>query len=282
MVEIIDGPIGAGKTYTAVSMMLAHLAGGGVVCTNISLNWSAVADFLERKGVDGESVRKNYIHMRHEEVPQMHRIVPRGTPAMPTLAVIDEVHIWFHSRDSALTAQARRELLTWMSQIRKLGIRVILISQQWHQIDTTFRRLCQTRYFTRRLDNLHLPILGPIIQMPLSLRLTLDAPSDTILKKEVFRREPAVFRCYDSFGLLAPLPLVEHMPAPPRRRKAPRFVMGHGHAWVVAVVTLALVPPPWCWAGLIPFFLTTTTGAMQAQRMAEAREGAPPDHGEHA
>lgn len=203
MIAIYEGKIGGGKTYLAVSRILAHLAKGGAVFTNIELNLDGVASYLRtahRLELDPSAVRI----LDESESWDFHKYLRSGT-SLNTLCVIDEAHLWFNARDHAVTASTKRELITFLSQSRKLKVDVIFIVQAAENLDAQFRRLTQEFWRMKDLQRFKVPLLGWQYPYAHTLAFRIDAGSNQIMEKKLILRNASVWNAYNTNALLRPV-----------------------------------------------------------------------------
>lgn len=203
MIAIYEGKIGGGKTYLAVCRILAHLAKGGTVFTNVELRLEGVAAWLrDRHGLelDPEAIRI----LNEEESWSFHRYLKAGSE-INTLCVIDEAHLWFNARDHAVTAATKRELITFLSQSRKLKVDVILIVQAAENLDAQFRRLAQEIWRMKDLQRFRVPLLGIGYPWPHTVAFRLDNGNFQVMEKKLLRREQGIFDAYNTNALLRPV-----------------------------------------------------------------------------
>lgn len=203
MIAIYEGKIGGGKTYLAVCRILAHLAKGGTVFTNVELKLEGVAAWLrDRHGLelDRDAIR----FLNEEESWSFHKYLKAGSD-LNTLCVIDEAHLWFNARDHAVTALTKRELITFLSQSRKLKVDVIFIVQAAENLDAQFRRLAQEIWRMKDLQRFRVPLVGIAYPWPHTLAFRLDNGNFQIMEKKLLRREQGIFEAYNTNALLRPV-----------------------------------------------------------------------------
>lgn len=164
--RIFDGIPGMGKTYSSMFLeILPHLAAGGVVVTNIEIKSEGIAVYLkERYGKVFNPDR--IIILEEEECPNFFRHTPKGAEDCPVLVVLDEVHLWFNSRDWAKSDANLRETFQLATQHRKFHLDIILISQHLSNIDGQFLKLVAG--LTRFKDLSKIPLFPfiPWLKMP--------------------------------------------------------------------------------------------------------------------
>jgi len=180
----ITGKPGGGKSFIAVSQICEELKdpkSNRFIVTNIQLNLPELANWchvhcshevdlfsririltdeetaefwlyephLEYQGRKVQTVGKGK-RQRTYDVPDF---ADRGEPG--TLYVIDEVHVFFGSREWQQTGTD----CTWfLTQHRKLGCDVVLVTQHVDQVDKALRRLAQEYMVVRNLSRE--PLLG--------------------------------------------------------------------------------------------------------------------------
>jgi len=208
MIMVYEGRIGGGKTYHAVQHMAKYLASGGVVATNITLNWPEVVEYCRRR-FGKVPVPEQYIHLVDENLSLFHRHTPQGTRESPSLVVIDEAHIWFNSRD---WASQSREVLTFLTQSRKCHTDIIFISQSMFNVDKQVIRLVQYVWRFRDMSNWTIPILQ--VKYPLNqfFSCQLDQDGKTELGRWFKMKDPAIYKLYNTFELLRSFPRLESKP----------------------------------------------------------------------
>lgn len=203
MIGIYEGKIGGGKTYLAVCRMLAHLAKGGTVFTNVELKLDGVKRYLAKH--HGVELEPDAIRILDEsESWDFHKYLRAGSE-LNTLCVIDEAHLWFNARDHAVTAATKRELITFLSQSRKLKVDVILIVQAAENLDAQFRRLAQEIWRMKDLQRFRVPLLGIGYPWPHTLAFRLDNGNFQVMEKKLLRRSQDIFEAYNTNALLRPV-----------------------------------------------------------------------------
>lgn len=204
MISMYEGRIGGGKTYLAVSKIMAHLAKGGTVYTNVELKPDGIRAYLA-KNYQVE-LQPDAINMLDEaQTWDFHRYLRQGTNELPTMCVIDEAHLWFNARDHAVTAQTKRALLTFLSQSRKLCVDVVFIVQAVENLDAQFRRLAGEVWRMKDLQKLVVPLISVRYPWPHTLVFRMDAGAKQIMERKLIRRSGEIFDCYNTNALLRPV-----------------------------------------------------------------------------
>lgn len=210
MIELYEGRLGGGKTYSATVRIVDHLCRGGLVATNIDIVWPEVADYIARRF--GLVVKNDQLLRLHEDqIGLFHRSTPSGTAELPVLVVIDEAHLTFNARDFAQTDRLYRETLTFLTQSRKVHTDVIFIAQSVLNMDKQFMRLVQYIWRFRDLSKWKIPGLG--IPYPLNqiLAVQFDYDGRTILQRSFVRKDKNIFKLFRTNALLREFPRLENI-----------------------------------------------------------------------
>ncbi len=187
----IVGKFGAGKTSTAVDMMLAHIAKGGVVASNINLraepfisniyqtaqagfvhalkklyNWTyKEGQFIYLPDVETVCITSSSGKPRH--IPKAARFwehIPRGLPDLHVLVFIDEAHKVWPKDAYSFMPTGDTDIISVM---RHLNIELFWMTQHQEHVWVDLRRLNEDWYF---LNNLKKGGLGLISRWPAMLR----------------------------------------------------------------------------------------------------------------
>lgn len=208
MIEIFEGRLGGGKTYSAVYRTVCHLAQGGIVCSNVEFVWDGLAKCVADKfGVVIE--REQLIPVTDEQVFTFHRHTPSGTPELPVLCVLDEAHIHFNARDFSTTDKLYRETLIFLTQSRKVHTDVIFISQSALNLDRQFARLVQYIWRFRDLAKWRIPGLGITCPFKGILCVQFDYDGKTVLQRQFIAKDKAIFAAYNTNSLLRGFPRLD-------------------------------------------------------------------------
>ena len=235
MIEIFEGRLGGGKTYSAVYRMVCHLALGGIVCTNVEVIWEGLCRIVaEIFGVQLEP--DQLIKLEDDQVYTFHRFTPSGTPELPVLVVLDEAHIHFNSRDFATTDKLYRETLVFLTQSRKVATDVIFISQSALNLDRQFARLVQYIWRFRDLAKWRIPGLGIMCPLKGILCVQFDYDGKTILQRQYVAKDKRIFAAYNTNSLLRGFPRLEGVST---KRTLKKTEVRAVSPWLVGAVGLA-------------------------------------------
>jgi hypothetical protein len=205
MIELYEGRLGGGKTYSAAVRMVDHVRRGGIVCTNIELVWPAFKEYI-RKSYGLEAEDDQFISIREEQVGLFHRFTPSGTAELPVLVVIDEAHLTFNARDFAQTDKLYRETLTFLTQSRKVNTDIIFIAQSVLNMDKQFMRLVQFIWRFRDLAKWKIPGLGIPYPLKQILAVQFDYDGKTVLQRSFVSKDKRIFGLYNTNSLIREFP----------------------------------------------------------------------------
>ncbi len=208
MIELFEGRLGGGKTYNAVVRMVAHLARGGTICTNVEIIWPAIQEYVAKRW--GLMVEDDQcIRLEDEQIFTFHRYTPSGTADLPVLVVVDEAHLHFNARDHGTTDRKFRETLTFLTQSRKVNTDVIFISQSILNMDRQFGRLVQYIWRFRDLSKWKIPGLGISYPFPQILCVQYDYDGRTMLNRSFANKDVRIFGLYNTNSLIRPFVRLE-------------------------------------------------------------------------
>lgn len=208
MIELFEGRLGGGKTYNAVVRMVAHVARGGTICTNVEIIWPAIVEYIAtRWGTVAEA--DQCIKLADEDIFLFHRHTPSGTAELPVLVVVDEAHLHFNARDHGITDKKFRETLTFLTQSRKVHTDIIFISQSILNMDRQFGRLVQYIWRFRDLSKWKIPGLGIPYPLKQILCVQYDYDGRTMLNRAFIIKDTRIFGLYNTNSLIRPFVRLE-------------------------------------------------------------------------
>lgn len=169
-IHFISGKPGGGKTLYAMRLILAELRNSNrPIVTNVAVNFAGLNAYCESEGIVLRGHIRDRVHILEEEQlgnffchrpgsqiesiskerwrngdrPDYSVVKDSGI-----LWVLDEVHIAFNSRAWADTGQ---QVIYYLSQHRKLGDDVVLITQCVQNVDKQMRSVAQDFTYIRNL-----------------------------------------------------------------------------------------------------------------------------------
>lgn len=206
MIALVTGKLGGGKTLYCVGEILRHLAKGGLVCTNVDIVWPELCALAKKRHrVILQDTQLRELDLKNDE--SWHEHVPwskKGVRAA-VLVVLDEIHLWFNSRDWATTHKRHRLMQDFLTQSRKAGVEIRFICQSSSNLDKQFRDQCEYEYFTRHVADIAVPFFG---RLPFDrfLWVKRDAAlqgTPKALETKIVKPDKALFVCYNSFAMLS-------------------------------------------------------------------------------
>jgi len=156
-IEIYTGLPGSGKTLQMVAEILEKFVEGGIVATNVKLNWAACKMYCRRRGWNLQ--RQQYIYLESEEqLKRPYKFLPKGTEHVENLLALDELATLCPARQWNKT---ENDFVQYLIFIRRQFHRVIMATQRISMIDKQFRLMYQFRTNFNNLSRaLRVPILG--------------------------------------------------------------------------------------------------------------------------
>jgi len=254
-VRFILGKPGGGKTLSAVRVILRELdkEKGQRIATNLPLRLGYIAAYLKGKGLPAErlerleiladeQVKAFYLHAQGRKATtdrtENLQIVERGEP---TLFVLDEVHIFWPSRDYRQTGAT---LLSYLSQHRHLGDEVWLVTQHPGQTDKALHRLTEEYIVSINLSKRRMwGFRGPVGKF--MLRTYFEIPNSLSKPAEVvtYTLKPEEADCYDtSVGVGVTAGLSDK--GKTSKGLSPKYAMGAGMLGLCVLAVALYYGPP--------------------------------------
>jgi hypothetical protein len=200
MIEIFEGRLGGGKTYSALLRIEFHLSRGGHVYTNVEVFADKLVERLEKKGWRG--VGADQVHfIASEEIARFFEVVPIGQKDLPVLVVVDEAHIWLDQR--AFNKRELDELFFFLTQSRKQNTDVIFISQNKKNLDARIARLVQYVWTFRDMRKWRLPFFYVKWPFPHLVQTCWDYDGKTVLLKKWLVWDAGVYALYNTDAMLS-------------------------------------------------------------------------------
>lgn len=194
LIEFYEGTLGGGKTYNAVVTVLECLMRGQPVVTNVELIWAGIDDYCRRRKV---VVPKGNIRFVSTEDIKASPDSLINLLVEGSCLFLDELHLIMDSRDWARNAKeggAFQELLT---QMRKVEVDGVFISQSIKNVDAKVVR--QITYIKRCRNWSQFPFFGQIIPLPFTLVITsMGVTPNVVSSKRWVWRKKEIYRCYNT------------------------------------------------------------------------------------
>lgn len=159
-VYVVTGKLGGGKSLVSVARIKEKLLAGLPVATNLDLKLHKLLPVSH----------KNCRVIRIPDQPSAEdlRALGSGNTSYDEekngLLVLDECGTWFNARN--WNDKARKGVNDWFLHARKLGWDVLLIVQDVEILDSQARRaIAEHTVFCKRLDRLHIPVIGSLYKL---------------------------------------------------------------------------------------------------------------------
>jgi len=196
MIYLVTGKIGSGKTLLVLTRIVEHLAAGGCAVTNIALNRDAVAEHLRRKFrrrlLPGQLREHDF-----EANPKFHHSIPFGVPALPVMVAIDEAHLYFNAAQDSTLRSAFLDVVKFLTQSRKAGIDVWMITQAVETLWRQFRLQALHGFNCRDMRAVKIPFFGSVGMLGLRWR-KFDTITGETLENGTTPLDRRLFGLYDT------------------------------------------------------------------------------------
>jgi len=200
MISLVTGKIGSGKTLHCVGLILRHLAKGGTVYTNVDLVFSELAR-MARKRYRVILERDQLRTIDLVDCAEWHKVLEWGTPDLPVLVVLDEIHLFFNARNWNKTQTLHGDMLSFLSQSRKACVDVVFIAQVATTLEKQFRVQCEWEFYCRNVRDIQVPIFGTL-PMNRMLLVQRDMETEKPMRRQLVRYDRDLFPCYDTRSML--------------------------------------------------------------------------------
>lgn len=153
MIELYSGTPGSGKSLHVADLIYrwVHLFRSPVIC-NFGFNFKACHERGFGSGliVDNSKIRPDFLI----DFSEQYRILRnwKSVPEETILLVIDEAQILFNARE--WQKGNRAEWISFFTQHRKLGYRVVLIAQFDRMLDRQIRSVIEYEHIHRKVKNI--------------------------------------------------------------------------------------------------------------------------------
>lgn len=242
MIEAYVGLIGGGKSFNAVAKMAEYIASGGMVATNIELmyhpwfnrrypkmkrfkvlrpsllspdafkhlyfdgfyywaNARGLLHYLKTK-FSWTLQKGQILDLNNEQIEgALHEHLPSGTADKPVLVVVDEA-VDFFDMDDRKTAN--KSFLTFLRYSRKLNIDIIMIAQEFTELNKRIRNQVQWVWTFKDLGTERVPVLRMKFPPPYCFNIagaqwsgrTFGGQGGEPVKVHMRWKDQAIFACY--------------------------------------------------------------------------------------
>lgn len=199
MVTVVSGKLGSGKSYDCVRRVRDHLARGGCVRTNISLDLVKVSRSLHRR-LSPQQIGLVSPESDPKQIPIGDR---RGHGFRRTIVLLDEALNWFQS--SAASAKDERKAVwgEWLRQSDKLGQDVVFVAQNFERAAKWIRELAQVSIEVFALKDVKIGMVVPLwLLFPPFKKMYCckirDVRSGMVMGVELHRYSSKIWDLYDT------------------------------------------------------------------------------------
>lgn len=212
-VEAFVGLVGGGKSYNSVRRMMAYMARGGRVCSNILLTGfnDAIGDFSEDspvlpflRSIGWEYQRGQYTYIPFEMMasdPFWIKRVPAGIDRdHRTLLVVDEATDLFDSLDGGRLRVdvAYREIFHFLRLSRHVHVDVLFIAQDISSINSRLKGLVSFIWRSTDMKKFRMPKLRVPFPFDLFMLQQFDRTGKYEVRREWVKKDYRVFTLYES------------------------------------------------------------------------------------
>lgn len=199
MVTVVSGKLGSGKSFDVVRIIRDHVAAGGCVRTNITLDFRAIGRAVGRR-LSPFQIGPLSATDDPTTIPTGDR---RGHGTRRTMVVLDEALNWFQSEGTATKDERKRAWGEWLRQSDKLGQDVWFICQNFERAGKWIRELAQVSREVVALGQVRFLAFLPMwVLFPPMRRAYMvvkrDVRSGQNIGYEFHRYSPRVWKLYDT------------------------------------------------------------------------------------
>lgn len=201
MIYLYTGTPGSGKSLHMVREMQKWMS---LYRSPVIGNFSFNTDIARQKGTGGYLLLENdlitpdfliWFSEKYRQTKKWEKV-----PEETILLVLDECQLIFNARE--WNQKNRKSWVSFFTQHRKLGYRVILVCQFAEMIDKQIRALVEYEYIHRKLKNIG--VFGFMLNMlafgGLHIAVKRYAPLKEKVGQEFFKSNKYLFALYDSYN----------------------------------------------------------------------------------
>lgn len=238
MITIISGKIGSGKSFDCVRLLREHLAGGGCVRTNISLDWRQIGRSVGRR-LHPNQIGGLTAETDPTTIPTGDR---RGRGTRRTIVLLDEALNWFQSEGASTKDERKKSWSEWLRQSDKLGQDVWFIAQNFERAAKWIRELAQVSREIIPLRSVRFLAFVPMWWLFPPMRraymvVSRDVRSKQVVGYEFHRYSSRVWSLYDTsetFGFVGAASAYDSVAVWPPYRRPVRGLFASGLAVICA------------------------------------------------
>lgn len=209
MLYLVSGNVGTGKTYQQIMVICDKLLSGANVISNIDFYYQKFSYYHIREKKYKNKEFGKYIYRPELKTDflvhyanKYHNLSPNA-PENQTLVIIDESSHYFNNREWN-TKSDRKEWIEFVEHHRKLKYTLIMIIQDWEDLDIKIQRKAEYIEEHKLVNNAGGPgILLNALKVKMFVTVTRWNTSERkIVKKEFFRYKSLYGKFYNTNQLL--------------------------------------------------------------------------------
>lgn len=201
MIELYTGTPGSGKSLHCAEMIKKWVS---IWKAPVIGNFGFKAAACNEKGwgsyleVSNDQLSPDFLIYFSEKYKSL-----RGWLSVPEehiLLVIDEAQLLFNSRE--WMKASRKGWISFFTQHRKLGYRIVMVCQYDQMIDKQVRALVEYEHIHRKVKNIGKGgfLLSTITGGGLHIDVTMYKPLNTKTGSTFFKADPTLYALYDSYS----------------------------------------------------------------------------------
>ena len=199
MIELYSGTPGAGKSLHTASVIKAWLRMGRPVICNFEINTDLVKHPEQFYYVPNNKLNAQFLI---NFAAKYWTLTKKHVREDHILLVVDEAQLLYNARQWQQTDQ--NGWISFYTQHRKFGFKVILVAQFDRMLDRQIRSLIEYEYIHRKLSNFG--IYGAVMTLFGLLNLFVSVkvwyPLKERLGADWFISRPGLYRLYDTYKQL--------------------------------------------------------------------------------
>ncbi len=201
MIYLFSGTPGSGKSLDVAKAILEQIKNGRPCIGNFEINYEKIKG---RK--KGEFTYIDNYEMTPDKLIQYSREVFKNKPRIREdyiLLVIDECQLLFNARDWNI--RGRNEWLSFFTQHRKFGYKIILVAQFDRMVDRQIRSLIEYEYVHRKVSNYGIGglILSSVLGGGMFVSVQIWYPLKEKVGSKWFKCRKSLYSLYDTYNMFS-------------------------------------------------------------------------------
>lgn len=195
MIELYSGTPGSGKSLDIARVIYRRLKAGKPVIANFQINLARI-----------KARHKKFMYIENSDLNPsvLYRISDRYFKGKiiredEILLVIDEAQLMFNARE--WSKQGRSDWLSFFTQHRKYGYKVVLIAQFDRMLDRQIRSVIEYEYVHRKMSNYGIKgqICNILFGGGLMICVKVWYPMNEVVDREFYKAKRKYFKLYNTY-----------------------------------------------------------------------------------